>query len=234
MENDLSPLQTRLSQSTLDLIDSEDEGGIKKIFYISTQTTPTTSLPMLARSSKALCGKFFHTRLMQVRSPLQGLAAALVNTRSGQLDWIGGGPYRLEFAEGKAVKAKYSNNDEVEVADQCTITDGFEIKEPWCIWNAVAIKGIQTYPMHELFAPDKGPYRYKLDKKGIILRQLARQVDTAMKQAEAQQKLGIVADEQTKFVGEARMAKKREALKQAQAKAAANTKRRRVVTLATT
>lgn len=231
-ENDASA--QKFSRKLLDLVDSEDVAGIRKIFYMATQTSAATPLPMLARQSKALCGKLFLARLLQVNNPLQGLAAKLVNFENGKLKWLTGGPYSIKFVEGKATTITYLNGDNVDVAAQCVLTQDFEIRDPWDAWSAIAIKGIQRYPLHELFkSENNGPYAFKLDRKGLILEQLATVCHSKMEELRVEQAKGIVAEEEVSFVGEARKEKQRQVLQAAQAKAAAKSKRARVVKLTT-
>ena len=229
VQNDHSR-EGKLTQAVLDLIDSKDVHAVRRIFNLMTMTLPSTSMPMKARASKTLCSQLFTQRLRDVGSPVLDWAAAAVDPRSGVVNWIKGGRYEIQFENGFAKHIKFMDGYLAEV--DVEITKEFVMCDPWDPWSAtVCLGATKEYMLHKFFkSAVSGPYKYVLDKKGIILTQMSEALFEVAEKAKLKSVEGAINDDKA-FIGEAKKKLRQEVLKDAHAKAAAKSKRQRVVKL---
>jgi hypothetical protein len=148
-----------LTQAMVDLMDANSVHNIPRVFYMMTQTSPSTPLPKKLRESKALCAKTFKARLAQLRNPLCEWAHQYVSS-TGAVNWAEGGCYRLTWeGEGKDCRATQVSylcgNHTAKVTVE--ITKDFELHDPWDSLKARAEKKPARYFLHEFFKDDEGP-----------------------------------------------------------------------------
>ena len=152
-----------LTQTVLDMMDANCSQSVSRLFYMMTQTNPTTVLPRKLRQSKALCAKTFKARLVQLKNPLCDWAHHHVSA-NGTVGWADGGCYKLtwegEGSEAKATRVTYiCGNSAAKVSVH--ITKDFELHDAWDSFKARAEKKPARYFMHEFFGDDGGPNLHK-------------------------------------------------------------------------
>lgn len=227
-QNDTST-GTKLSQPILDLMDSKDTKNIKRLFNMVTMTLPTTPLPHKARDSKLLCSQLWTARLRELDDFLRGWCQKAVDPTTGIVNWTKGGAYTFHFNEAGVIETvEFLNGDRATV--DVHMTNAFSVRDPWDAWGAVACQGaVKEYVLHRFFLEtNTGPYKYLLDKKGIHLTQLAERLHDENELAEQRKERAMVSEADS-FIGETRRQLRSDALKAAQAKAKAASKRRRIV-----
>jgi hypothetical protein len=148
-----------LTQAMVDLVDANSVHNIPRMFYMMTQTSPSTPLPRKLRESKALCTKTFKARLAQLKNPLCDWAHQHVSN-TGAVNWAEGGCYRLTWeGEGnqcRATQVSYLCGNHVAKVT-VEITKDFELHDPWDSLKARAERKPARYFLHEFFKDDEGP-----------------------------------------------------------------------------
>lgn len=215
------------SQSICDLVDAHDTTAIDKLFRLFTETRPTTRLPMACRRSKDICAKTFAARAQMVKASMADFAPKFIKS-NGAIDWINGGAYRLEWVENKVVSITYGDKASVPNG----ITKEFVTKDPWDHLAARADgPGAAKYMLADYFPPGEGPHRNALDKRSQLLDNIADKLEKEKNDAEQAAKQNTFEVSEN-FVGQGASDARKKRLQEAQKRAVASVKRRRLVRLA--
>lgn len=219
-------MERGFTRQLCDLIDSKDSSAIDKLFRMFTETKGSTRIPVACRRSKDICARTFAARAVTVAAGMHDFASKYVKP-SGDIDWVRGGAYRLEWADQKAVNVVYMNGDTAPI--QNDITRKFVIKDPWDHLCARADgPGAAKYALADYFESGTGPHKNALDKRGQVLDNIADKLDQQAKEA-LQSLQENTFDESVQFIGHAASEARKKRLQAAQKRAADSSKRRAAI-----